>query len=134
MMSFSEEAEEGKTKMSRPFGISLLIAGCDARGPQLYLADPSGTHIHYDAHAVGSGSEGARGLLRSRFSKSLTLDAAVVMLVRILAETMEEKATSSNIELARVTPEGGFAIISRAELEGIVVRAQAEAAAEGAST
>ncbi|MHA1836276.1 MAG: archaeal proteasome endopeptidase complex subunit alpha, partial [Candidatus Odinarchaeia archaeon] len=27
----------------RPFGVSLLIAGYDAKGPQLYSTDPSGT-------------------------------------------------------------------------------------------
>lgn len=39
--------------------------------------------------------------------------------------------TSANMELARVTPEGGYAIYSTAELQAIITRAQEEAAAEG---
>lgn len=51
MMSFGEGGEENKAKMSRPFGVSMLIAGVDERGAQLYNADPSGTYVAYDAQA-----------------------------------------------------------------------------------
>ena len=54
MMSFGEGGEENKSKMSRPFGVSLLLAGCDARGPQLFAADPSGTYVAYDAQVRGA--------------------------------------------------------------------------------
>lgn len=56
MMSFGEGGEENKSKMSRPFGVSLLLAGVDERGPQLYHADPSGTYVAYEAQASGSKS------------------------------------------------------------------------------
>ena len=97
-MSFGEGGEDDddgggrkKVKMSRPFGVSLLIAGCDARGPQLYHTDPSGTYVAWDAQAIGSGSEAARTLLRERYAKSMGLAAAAALIVRVLAETMEEK-------------------------------------------
>lgn len=129
-MSFSEEAEEGKTKMSRPFGVSLLLGGVDARGPQLFHTDPSGTFVQYDAHAIGAGSEGARTLLQERYSKSLTLDQGAVMVVRVLAETIEDKLTPSNMELAFVTPGKGYHMVPAAEVEDIITRAAAETAAE----
>jgi len=135
-MSFGEGGddegkEEKKAKMSRPFGVSLLVAGCDARGPQLYHTDPSGTYVAWDAQAIGNGSEAARTILRERYAKSMSLEAAATLVVRVLAETMEEKITGSNMELARVTPEGGFVMYSRAELEAIIKAAQEEVAAEG---
>ena len=41
----------------RPFGVSLIIGGIDADGnSKLYLTDPSGTYIEYDAIAIGSDS------------------------------------------------------------------------------
>lgn len=98
-MSFGEggdDEEEGgkkKSKMSRPFGVSLLIAGCDARGPQLYNTDPSGTYVAWDAQAIGNGGEAARGLLRERYAKSMSLEAAATLIVRVLSETMEEKVS-----------------------------------------
>ena len=90
-----EDGEEGggrkKVKMSRPFGVSLLIAGCDARGPQLYCTDPSGTYVCWDAQAIGNGSEAARTILQERYAKTMSVDAAAVLIVRVLCETMEEK-------------------------------------------
>ena len=47
----SESSSKAKSKMSRPFGVALLLAGVDARGPQLYSMDPSGTYTSYDAQA-----------------------------------------------------------------------------------
>ena len=38
-------------------GVSLIIGGIDADGnSKLYLTDPSGTYIEYDAIAIGSDS------------------------------------------------------------------------------
>lgn len=38
----------------RPFGVSLLVAGCDADGtPRLYQVDPSGAYFAWKATAIG---------------------------------------------------------------------------------
>ena len=39
-LGFGEGAKRGEQKMSRPFGVALLMAGYDQRGPQLYFSDP----------------------------------------------------------------------------------------------
>jgi hypothetical protein len=40
-----KDGEKSSQKMSRPFGVSLLMAGYDRReGPQLFFSDPSGTY------------------------------------------------------------------------------------------
>jgi 20S proteasome alpha/beta subunit len=40
-----KDGEKSSQKMSRPFGVSLLMAGFDRReGPQLFFSDPSGTY------------------------------------------------------------------------------------------
>lgn len=50
------ETDSDKT-MSRPFGVSLLVAGVEkSEGkvrPLLFHTDPSGTYIRYDAKAIG---------------------------------------------------------------------------------
>ena len=63
-LEFSEDREDKKAKMSRPYGVALLIAGFDDRGAQLFLSDPSGTFTQYKAKAIGSGSEGAQATLQ----------------------------------------------------------------------
>lgn len=42
-------------KMSRPFGVALLLAGYDDKGPQLFFSDPSGTFTQFKAKAIGKG-------------------------------------------------------------------------------
>jgi len=56
-------SDKSKKPMSWPFGVSLLIAGLDEKGPQLYQTDPSGTYLKWDARAIGSAAEGAQAYI-----------------------------------------------------------------------
>ncbi|KAJ9579325.1 hypothetical protein L9F63_024568 [Diploptera punctata] len=62
---------------SRPFGVAILFAGCDEKGPQLFHMDPSGTFVQFEAKAIGSGSEGAQQRLQEVYHKSMKLKEAV---------------------------------------------------------
>lgn len=106
--------------MSRPFGVAILFAGIDERGPQLFHMDPSGTLIQYDAKAIGSGSEGAQQNLQETYHKALTLDEALKTALSILKQVMEEKLNSTNVEVATVTPSRNFHMFSKEEVEAII--------------
>ncbi|KAL3852780.1 hypothetical protein ACJMK2_016409 [Sinanodonta woodiana] len=106
--------------MSRPFGVALLFAGIDDKGPQLYHVDPSGTFIQYDAKAIGSGSEGAQQALQEVYHKSITLKEACKAALTILKQVMEEKLNSTNVEMATVTPEKKFHVCTKEELEEVI--------------
>lgn len=41
-IQFGDSDDDGAA-MSRPFGVAILFAGIDEKGPQLYHMDPSGT-------------------------------------------------------------------------------------------
>ena len=43
-----------------------------------------------------------------------------VILMRPLLQVMEEKLNETNVEAARVTPQGGFQLIKGEELESII--------------
>lgn len=109
-----------KGAMSRPFGVALLIGGVDERGPQLYHLDPSGTFLQYDAKAIGSASEGAQQSLQEVYNKSMTLKEAAIAALDILKKVMEEKLTSTNVELATITPEDNFKMYSKDEIEDVI--------------
>jgi 20S proteasome subunit alpha 2 len=47
----------------RPFGVSLLIAGYDDEGPQLYQVDPSGAYFGWKASAIGKNFGNAKNFL-----------------------------------------------------------------------
>ncbi|OMJ10658.1 putative proteasome subunit alpha type-5 [Smittium culicis] len=121
-LRFGEGAHGEESIMSRPFGVSLLVAGCDHKGPQLYYTDPSGSLVHYEAKAIGAGSEGAQIELQKSFYKSMTLEEAEVLVLKVLKQVMEEKLTSSNIQLAKVTPSSGYQIHTNDELAAIIAR------------
>lgn len=44
----------------RPFGVSLLMAGQDENGPQLYQIDPSGSYFAWKASAIGKNMTNAK--------------------------------------------------------------------------
>lgn len=47
----------------RPFGVSILFAGYDEDGPQLYQIDPSGAYFGWKATAIGKDSVSAKTFL-----------------------------------------------------------------------
>ncbi|KAJ3342288.1 proteasome component pup2 [Gonapodya sp. JEL0774] len=124
-LRFGESADGQESIMSRPFGVALLIAGVDEKGPQLFHADPSGTFMQFDAKAIGSGSEGAQTELQEHYNKSMTLRDAEKLALKTLKQVMEEKLNAMNVQLASVTPVGGrslgvFKIYTEKELEPII--------------
>ncbi len=130
-MSFGEGGKDKKVKMSRPFGVSLLLAGMDdVKGPQLFHTDPSGTYVEYKAHAIGSGAEGAVSVLQEKYTPQMTLDQAKALATRVLADTMEEKLSATNFEMVTVTKGEGYRLLHPSELAPIIERAVAEAAAD----
>jgi len=114
-----DDADPGA--MSRPFGVALLFAGIDDKGPQLFHMDPSGTFIQYDAKAIGSGSEGAQQKLQDVYHKSMTLVEAKNQALTILKQVMEEKLDPTNVEMATVTRDNHFQMCSKQELEDVIV-------------
>ncbi len=109
------------TTLSRPFGVALLFAGCDPdHGPQLFHMDPSGTYVRYDAKAIGSGSEGAQQSLQEIFHKSISLKEAIKHSLSILKQVMEEKLSESNVEVATVTKENGYQLMSADEMQNYI--------------
>merc|ERR1712150_34228 len=123
-LSFGEGQDGDSAKrMSRPFGVALLIAGYDELdGPQLYFSDPSGTFTRYKAKAIGAGSEGAQSNLEESYGESLTLKEAEELALSTLKQVMEEKISVENVELARVTIDKGFHIADTAEVGEVLDR------------
>ena len=110
-LGFGEGRKKDEKKMSRPFGVALLIAGYDEKGPQLYFSDPSGTYLQYKAKAIGAGSEGAQATLQEKVREDMSLQDAEELIFEILKQVMEDKISDQNVEIASVTENVSFNII-----------------------
>jgi len=123
-LSFGEGQDGDSSKrMSRPFGVALLIAGYDPLdGPQLFFSDPSGTFVRYKAKAIGAGSEGAQSNLSESYNENMTLEEAEELALSTLKQVMEEKISTENVELARIVEGKGFHIATTKEVGQVLVR------------
>lgn len=123
-LAFGEGQDGDRDKrMSRPFGVALLLAGYDELdGPQLFFSDPSGTFVRYKAKAIGAGSEGAQSNLTESYNEDMTLEEAEDLALGTLKQVMEEKISTENVELARVTPGKGFHIATGEEVGAVLER------------
>lgn len=115
------EGRNRKKSLSRPFGVSLLIAGVDENGPQLWQTDPSGTFVKYEAKAIGAGAEAAQAVLLEEYHRSMSLEDAKKLVVKILKQVMEETLTAKNIDVALVrTSTKRLEVLGHEQLQQII--------------
>ena len=120
-LSFREGKDGDSSKrMSRPFGVALLLAGYDKLDSPLFFSNPAGTFVRYKAKAIGAGSEGAQSNLNESYAENMTLEEAEDLALSTLKQVMEEKISTENIELARVVEGKGFHIAT-VEKVGVVL-------------
>ncbi|CAM9251401.1 unnamed protein product [Ectocarpus fasciculatus] len=121
-LGFGEgSGRDKKNTMSRPFGVALLMAGYDEKGPQLFFSDPSGTFLQYKAKSIGAGSEGAQATLQDKYRADMTLAEGEDLAVEILKQVMEEKVANHNVEVASVTA-AGYHVYSAEEVDVVITR------------
>ena len=102
----------------RPFGVALILGGVVNGTPQLYLTDPSGTYISYDAIAIGSGSEQVTDFLEKSYKEDLSLDEAAALAAAGIYLSSEDKEGTNQIRMARVKKDTGlYEIVSKEDVE-----------------
>jgi len=86
----------------RPFGVALILGGVDSGGSQLYLTDPSGTYISYDAVAIGSGSDQVTDFLEKNYKPDISLQDAAILATASIYIASEEKEGSQHIKMSQI--------------------------------
>ena len=101
----------------RPFGLSLLVAGCDDNGPQLWQVDPSGSFWQWKASAIGKNMVNAKTFLEKRYNDDMDLEDAIGTAILTLKEGFEGEMKPENIEIGIITPEDRtFKILSDVQI------------------
>ncbi|HVX02366.1 MAG TPA: archaeal proteasome endopeptidase complex subunit alpha [Nitrososphaera sp.] len=84
----------------RPFGVALLLAGVDKNGANLFLTDPSGTYIGYDAMAIGAGSDQVTDFLEKSYKPDISLADAASLAVECIYLVSEDKSSTKHLKMA----------------------------------
>ncbi|MDH3339680.1 MAG: archaeal proteasome endopeptidase complex subunit alpha [Nitrosopumilus sp.] len=92
----------------RPYGVALILGGVVNGTPQLYLTDPSGTYISYDAIAIGSGSDQVTDFLEKTYKDELSLDDAATLAAAGIYLSSEDKEGTNHIRMAHIKTETGL--------------------------
>ena len=103
-LSFADkDSKNKKRKISRPFGVALLLAGIDASGqPLLFRNDPSGNYTRYKACSIGAGGENGMNTLQEMYRDDISFDQGLLLAGKVIKENMEQKINKDNIEISYI--------------------------------
>ena len=90
----------------RPFGVALILGGVNKDGSHLYMTDPSGTYIEYDAIAIGAGSDRVTPFLEKSYKTELSKDDAVMLAVASVKVASDSKNVVEQMRIAVIDKEG----------------------------
>ncbi|KAH8249042.1 hypothetical protein KR032_005404, partial [Drosophila birchii] len=121
----------------RPYGVGLLVAGYDEKGPHIYQVTPSATFFNCKANSIGSRSQSARTYLDRNLNSFLDCseDDIICHGINAILGTLptdehQSRDTPSqySITVAIVGKNQPFKILSEAENAKYLERAQAKGA------
>ena len=86
----------------RPFGVALIIGGITENKPHLFLTDPSGTYIPYNAISIGANSDVIQDFLEKSYKSDMSLDEASTLAVAAINRESDIDDDES-VKIAQIT-------------------------------
>ena len=83
---------------ARPFGVSLLFAGVDDEGPQLYLTDVTGIYFQYKATAVGEAETQLKEILEKEYDENMTIEQGLKLAISAFKKVFEKDFDSDRLD------------------------------------
>jgi proteasome alpha subunit len=84
----------------RPQAASVIVAGVDQSGVQLYQVDPSGTFMRGSGFAIGQSADIALDVLQRDYSADMSVEQAVELSNKAIEKALGEQPV---VEVGRVT-------------------------------
>jgi len=81
----------------RPYGVGMLVAGFDEKGPHLFQTSPDGNYYEYFAMAIGGRSTSAKTYLEKHFEKFS--DLSLTELIQYSMESMNRTTVAKGESL-----------------------------------
>lgn len=111
---------------ARPFGVSLLVAGVDDHGTQLYTTDPSGSFWGWKAAAIGKESDVVRDFFKENYTPNLDMDGVMklaldgFMSAKSDAADLEPADRAMKVEIGKIeATEKTFRLLTNEEAEAV---------------
>ncbi len=87
---------------ARPIGVALIIGGIDKNGNSLFLTDPSGTYVPYNAVAIGADSDKVTEFLIKEYKPGLTLEEAKMLATASINMVSDDVKGSDHIKISQI--------------------------------
>jgi len=87
---------------ARPIGVSLIIGGVDQNGNSLFLTDPSGTYIPYNAVAIGADSDRVTEFLKKHYKPEMTLEESKMLAISSINMVSNDAKGSEHIKISQI--------------------------------
>ncbi len=106
---------------ARPIGVSLIIGGIDVNGNSLFLTDPSGTYIPYDAVAIGADSDKVTEFLTKEYKAKMTLEETKLLAIASINMVNKDVSGSEHIKISQIKVETKqFEILDEQQISGLM--------------
>ena len=83
-------------------GVALIIGGVDNNGNSLFLTDPSGTYVAYDAVAIGANSDTVTEFLMKEYKSNITLNEGTTLAIAAIYLASEIKKGINHIQISQI--------------------------------
>ena len=102
---------------ARPIGVALIIGGIDENGNSLFLTDPSGTYVPYNAVAIGANSDKVTEFLTKEYKPELTLEDAKILATASINMISDDANGSEHIRISQIKSDTKkFEIVDRNQI------------------
>ena len=106
---------------ARPIGVALIIGGVDQNGNSLFLTDPSGTYVPYNAVAIGANSDKVTEFLIKNYKENMTLDESKILAAASIMLIDENNQNDENITISEINSQNKrFSVLEKNEITKII--------------
>ena len=110
---------------ARPIGVALIIGGIDENGNSLFLTDPSGAYVPYNAVAIGADSDKVTEFLIKNYKQNMTLEESKILAVASITMVSENTQGYEHITISEIKSDTKrFNIIDKNEIAKLVESAK----------
>ena len=82
--------------------VALIIGGIDENGNSLFLTDPSGTYIPYNAVAIGADSDRVTEFLKKHYKPEMTLEESKMLAISSINMISDDANGSEHIRISQI--------------------------------